>query len=322
MLSLTQYWDADWFDIRAALSSTYNSPIYPHTPLATIIVWPLVKTVNILVDYNIIPHLEQQPGLSPDVTTNPEALASLKAETATIILRCVSIVLAMTSFWLIYKVLLTMIGKYALFFALPIAGSTSLLSGAMFFYWDVFMAFFFVLTLYLMVCHPHSKWKYVTACCLVNTKMFLGIAFLFPLFVQEFVDDYKTGWKWPIPGWKMALPALSIIPFYIATIVVTHDPFYVIGHYTAQMPQHDFIYAITSLKDYVVMCWNLGMFWYVPMTIPILFYFKKYPALASFWLIVFVYGWATGMGMTHLSNLLYSGALVFPLVAYEFHLAR
>jgi len=38
MLSLTQDWDADGFDSRAALSSTYNSPIYPHTPLATIIV--------------------------------------------------------------------------------------------------------------------------------------------------------------------------------------------------------------------------------------------------------------------------------------------
>jgi hypothetical protein len=207
-----------------------------------------------------------------------------------------------------------------LFFAIPIATGVMMLYGAFLFYWDVFMMFFFALTLYLMEVKPNSKWKYVTACCLVNTKMFLGIAFLFPLFLKAFFDGLKTGWKFPLPGWKMALPILSIIPFYAYATYVTGDFLYFWKHYSAQVPLHDFIYTLNSPLDYFLILLNLGMFWFVPMTAPIIFFIKKYPTYVVFWVMSMIYAWATGLGITHTATMIYSGSLVFPLVAYEFKL--
>jgi len=58
------------------------------------------------------------------------------------------------------------------------------------------------------------------------------------------------------------------------------------------------------------------------MTAPILWYFKKYPAYAIIWLLTTAYAWGSGLGITHVSTIMYSGAITFPLVANEWNLAE
>lgn len=317
MLSPNINWEEKGFDRREMFSIVYDTPIYPHTPLMPIIFSPLVKGLNFLADNEVLPHIEEETGYPADASNNPVAFQAMKAEVITNILRVISIVTVMLTLWLIYKIMEHKTGKSAFWFALPISTGVMMLYGAFLFYWDAFMMLFFVLTLYLMEVKPHSKWKYVTACCLVNTKMFLGIAFLFPLFVKASVDEIQTGWKWPIPGYKMALPILSIIPFYIATVIVTGNPIYLYEHYIAQVPIHDFIYTLNSTKDYLIILFNLGMYWFIPMTLPVVYYIKKYPAYVIFWAMSMFYAWATGLGITHTSTMVYSGALVVPLLVHE-----
>lgn len=315
-------WESRGLNREAMFELVYDTPVYPHTPLTVIIVSPLVKGLDYLADQKIIPHIEDEPGYLVGAAKDPLLFASMRAEFITNILRFISIFFSMATLWLIFKILEKKIGKPALFFAVPIATSIMMLYGAYLFYWDVFMMFFFALTLYIMEAHPTSKWEYVTACCLVNTKMFLGIAFLFPLFLKAAFDDYKLkGFTFPLfPGWKMALPILSIIPFYAYSIYILGDPLYFWKHYQAQVPLHDFIYTLNSPFDYFLILLNLGMFWFVPMTAPIILFIKKYPAYVMFWIMSMVYAWATGLGITHTATMVYSGALVFPLVAHEFHL--
>jgi len=301
----------DWGEIdrEEIFGLVYDAPIYTHTPLPVILVSPVVKGLNYLADKDIIPHIEDEPGY---IGTTPEEMAQNRAEFMTNILRGISILIVAASMWFIFKMLRHKIGKSAYLFAMPIAGCMTLFTGGMLFYWDVFMMFFFVLTLYLMETKPNSRWKYITACALVNTKIFLGIMFLAPLVLKALKE---SDWK---AGFKMALPALSILPFYIATVVVTGEPLYVFTRYITMMPQtHNFVYSFLSPMDHLIILVNLGLPVFLILTVPIFKYWRKYPEYILFWMLGLVYAWACGLGITHISTMLYTGALIWPLVGYE-----
>lgn len=294
-----------------ALSKTYDAPIYPHTPFAVMLVAPVVKGLNYLADNGIMPHIEDEPGY---IGTTEEEVAQNRAETMTTILRLIPMALFATSLWLIFKLTYRKVGKNAYLFAVPIALTTLILIGNYLFYWDAFMMFFFVLTLYLMEMKPKGKWHYLTACFLVNTKIFLGIAFLLPLVVLAFTRRKEGQWT---NAFKMCLPALSILPFYAATVIVTGEPLYIFTHYIAQIPIHRFSYSLLTWPDSLLLFISLGIPFYLILTLPILRYFKKYPAYATFWTLGMFYAWGTGLGITHMSAMPYIGALTFPLVANE-----
>lgn len=264
---------------RKVIETVYNTPVYSHTPLATILVYPIVKLA----------------------TDNPRLDMT---ETRT--LRIIPILLSTITFALIYVLLKRRIGRYALLTFIPILLSCQLLAGAMFFYWDVFMAFFFVLTLFLMEMPNAPKWaKYVTACCLVNTKMFLGPLFLVPLIIKEK---------------KLILCTFSLLPFWLYTLYITGDPIYWYHYYllhTSVWNASWSIWVIPNLGS-TILGWNFIT--YLVLTIGCLVLVKKYPVYIAFYVLTIAYGVGIGFGLNHMSHILYSGALVFPLVFY--HLLR
>lgn len=301
----------DWkgIDREEAFSLVYDTPIYPHTPLTIMAMSPVVKGLNYLAGRDIIPYIEDEPGY---VGTTQEEIAQNRAEIMTNVFRTISIFTVAASIWLIFKTLRHKVGTSAYLFAMPIGACLMALTGAILFYWDVFMMFFFVLTLYLMEVKPKSKWKYVVACALVNTKMFIGIVFLAPLVIKALKEN---GWK---SSFKMALPVLSILPFYTATVVVTGEPLYVFTHYLAQIPVHNFIYTLNSAGDYLRILTTVGMPIFLLLTLPIFWFWKKYPEYVVFWVLGTAYAWGTGLGITHAATIIYVGALTWPLVGYEF----
>jgi hypothetical protein len=313
MLALSIKWVG--IDQRASFNLDYDTPIYTHTPLAPILVAPIVKGLNYLADKGVIQHIEAQPGMVVDEKNG--------AETITWILRIIPILLFVWTMWLIFKLMEHKVGKHAYMMWIPMLVGMRMFQGAFYFYWDVFMWFFFVLTLYIQEMHPNSKWKYVTACCLVNTKMFVGIAFLAPLVIKEIKNNWVSG-VWKRNNWAssfaMALTALSILPFYIATIVVTHNPLYVWQHYAAQIPVHNYIYTLNNLPNYINILFSLGTPVFLAIAVLLLSKFKKYPAYAIFTIIGLLYAWGAGLGMTQTTAMLYVGVITMPLVSYEFNL--
>ena len=314
-----------WEDAKGKglFTLAYDTPIFIHTPLPVLLVSPIVKGLNFLADNNIISHIEDQPGIigiseeqrETSTASEIEALAEenrakSRAEDITNILRIIPILLCASSLWLMYKTIEHKVGTNIYLFSISIVAGIMLSMGVYLFYWDVFMIFFFALTLYLMEVKPNSKWKYVTACCLVNTKMFLGIAFLAPLVVKAIKDNWRT-------SWKMMLPVLSIIPFYIATVVVTGDPIYFWTHYVDQIPIHTVIYGEFTLLSYLNTFVGLGLPIILLMTAPIVWCWKKYPEYVLLLVITFVYIWGGGLSTTHTSTMIYVTVLIFPLVAYE-----
>lgn len=298
-------WSAVDADRDELFSMVYETPIYTHPPLPVILVSPIVKGLNYLADKNIIPHIEEEPGI---LGISEEDARNSRAEVITNILRLISISLCTFSMYLMYKIAQAKYKTSIWLFAMPIASSIIMLASSMsLFYWDVFMMFFFILTLYLM--EKKSKWQYLAACCLVNTKIFVGIALLIPLIIKAFKDNRD---------WKMILPVLSIIPFYMATFIITGEPFYLFTHYLAQTQIHDIIYEMYSLWDYVKVLFAIGIHWVLLMTIPVMWFWKKYPEFVLFLLMTFFYAWGTGLGLTHTSSVVYASALIFPIVAYEF----
>jgi hypothetical protein len=316
-------WSNDWeslgFDYGEALSQVYDTPVYPHTPLAPIIVSPLVRGLNALADHSIIKHIEEQPGASyvpnqKDPEYTPKLIAAVlaqKEETMTFILRLVPILLFAIATWLIFKLLFKKVGLNALLFAFPMIAFRSALSGTYLFYWDAFMMFFFVLTLYLMETRPNSKWIYLTACCMINTKMFIPMLFLIPLIVKGFTQSKKK-------GLLMFLPAFSILPFYFVTVFTTGDFFYPFTHYLATTWIHDFMYTLIDPMHKV----DVGIIAFLVMSVPLVFLVKKYPAYVAFLIVGLAYGFGTGLGITHLSCLTYVGAIALPLVAGRFRLVE
>ena len=300
------------FDLKAAATLTYTQPIFAHTPLPTILVWPLVKTLNIMADHRIIPHIEDQPGaMVVTPTSTPADMLQQRAETMTIILRLVPISLFVLSMWLIYKLLERKVGLNAVFFILPVAVATIPIMGVDWFYWDAFMMFFFILTLYLMETHPNSKWQYLTACCMINTKMFVPFYFLIPLVVMGFMQSRRK-------GILMAATGFSILPFYIVMVVVSKDLFYPFTHFLTGTWITSFIYTHLFQPSDIL---NFSMISYLIFTLPVFIFFKKYPVYAITLLVGLIYAWGSGLGISHLSTMVYIGALACPLVANELHLA-
>ncbi len=294
---------------QQALADTYNNAIYTHTPLMPMLMSPIVKGLNSLADNGVIPHIEDEVGLSVADPNNLDNYANTNpAETMTIILRIIPIVLILVSLALIFKLLYRKVGNRAYFFAIPVAAVVRLLTGAYFFYWDVFMIFFFVLTLYLMETKPNQKWAYwLTACMMVNTKMWIGLLFLIPLMVKDK---------------KIILAGFSLIPFWIVTWRVTGDFFYLWNHYANGVYIHNFVYSLYEPLDMLTLMYSLGIPLLLLMTIPLFKFWKKYPEYIATFIVIMAYAWGAGLGMTQLSNQLYAGALVFPIVVYEFHLAE
>jgi len=297
-------------DRNASLHWVYDNKVYGHGPLAPVLCWPIVKTLNTMADKGWIAHIEDQLGY-PVVSSNITDIdmqklnSTMNAETITKILRFIPILLFAISMWLIYKIMYRKVGSSAAVFAIPVTTGIQLLSGVYLFYWDVWMMFFLVLTLYLM--ERKSKWAYLTACCMVNTKLFVGLIFLLPLVVKN---------------WKMVFTGLSLVPFYLAIAYVNGDIWYPLIHYGtgAGMNLHNYVYHLYDLKGYGLLIVSLGIPFFLAMTIPIFWRIKKYPEYVVLLIAANLYAWGSGLGMTHLSSLVYVGALIFPLVFCEFNL--
>jgi hypothetical protein len=260
-------------------------PIYTHPPLVNYLSYPIVNTVNALADNGVISRIEDSRDLN-------------KAEAMTVLLRIVPMALFAVTMFLVFKLMQLKVGVLAYSFGIPIILSSGLLSESYYFYWDAFMWFFFVLTLYLT--EKNSKWAYLTACCLVNTKLVIGMVLLIPLIIKNK---------------KMIFASLSILPFYIATTIITHNPFYMIAHLIPQTSQYAWIYQYWTIN----IVWNFGLVYYFLLTLPIVFYFKKYPVYVTTYLIILWYAWGFGIAPDKMSAMLYSGALVSPLLCHEYY---
>lgn len=267
---------------------TYNTPMYVHIPLANYLMWPLVKVMDTLADKGIIAHIEDNQDRNQNI------------EVMTMVFRLVPIGLFLASMWLIYLILSRRIGKYALFMVIPIMASMRLLDGIPYFYWDCFMLFFFVLTFYLQ--ERGSKWAYLTACLMVNTKITIGLLLLIPFIIRDR---------------KMILPAFSLIIYYIGTIIVTHDWLWIFRHLLSTTSNYAYTYVFWNNR----LILNLGLFFCALFTIPIFWYIKKYPQFVAGWILTFIYAWGVGLAIDKMSAMLYGSALVFPFIAYEFKIA-
>lgn len=281
---------------REYYATIYDTPIYTHTPLPTILVWPLVKLTDNLAEKGIISGLEIDR-LSED----PSDASTFIVSDQTKILRIIPILLVIASLLLIYFMLKRRLGIYALLTFLPVILLPSvLLMGAHWFYWDAFMVFFFCLTLVLLDKNPKSKWAYLTSCCMVNTKVFIGVLFLIPLILKNK---------------KMGLTVLSLVPFYIITLVVTGEPFFWITHYLGQSGIHQGSYTEWVLPQ----VWELVVNWRLLavflLSFGCLFYTREYPAYVAFYLLSWVYGFGFGLSMCQVSTILYGSGLVCPIVA-------
>lgn len=281
---------------REYYSAIYDTPIYTHTPLPTILVWPLVELTDNLAEKGIISGLEID-NLGGDLTD----ASTFAVSDQTKILRMVPILLTISSLLLIYFMLKRRLGIYALLAFLPVILLPSvLLMGALWFYWDAFMVLFFLLTLYLLDKNPKSKWAYLTSCCMVNTKMFIGVLFLVPLVLKNK---------------KIALAVFSLVPFYFVTLYVTGDPFFWVTHYLGQTAIHQGSYTEWVLPQIWALVVNWRLLTILLLSIGCIFFIKEYSAYVAFYLLSWVYGFGFGLSMCQVSTILYGSGLVCPLVA-------
>lgn len=65
---------------------------------------------------------------------------------------------------------------------------------------------------------------------------------------------------------------------------------------------------------------TLGMPVYLIIGVLLLLKGWKHLAVAVFFVMGMFYAWATGLGLTHTTTMLYAGALAAPLVSYEWNL--
>jgi hypothetical protein len=66
--------------------------------------------------------------------------------------------------------------------------------------------------------------------------------------------------------------------------------------------------------------WLFNLPCYALVTLPIFFYAKKYALYCVLLVITIFYGWGCGISANKMQGMLISGALIFPIIAYEFNL--
>jgi hypothetical protein len=280
-----QYWP-DYVDRHDIFSKIYNTPIYVHSPIWNYAMWPIVKFADWLADKGVVEHIE----------TDQSRVQS--AETMTIGFRIIPIILFMVTMWFVFLILQRKVGNYAYFFSIPLFVSYVILNNVAFFYWDMFMWLLVVLTLYFQ--EKNSKWAYLTGCLLVNTKLLIGILLLIPFMIKNK---------------KMVFCILSFVPYWIATGIVTGDIWWLYFHEKATV-NYGWLYSFLSMDT----LWLFNLPCYALVTLPIFFYAKKYALYCVLLVITIFYGWGCGISANKMQGMLISGALIFPIIAYEFNL--
>jgi hypothetical protein len=279
----------DSIDRQSVFAKIYNTPIYVHSPIWNYAVWPIVKVADYLADKGIIKHIESDQSKTQS------------AETMTIGLRLIPICLFIVTMWFVFLILWRKVGVYAYFYFVPMLASSAILSAVPYFYWDMFMWLLVVLTLYFQ--ERNSKWAYLTGCLLVNTKIAIGLLLLIPFIIKNK---------------KMILCAFSLIPFYVSTVVVTKDIFWIFTHLGGTTGAYSWLYSF----------WNnsliriFGLPFYAICTLPIFIYFKKYPVYCVLLLITIGYGWGFGIAITKMVGMLIAGGLATSLLLYELNIKR
>ena len=188
------HWEEDHIP-DTIFEDAYETPIWVHPPLPNYLTWPLVQ-----------------------LTENTKILK---------LLPIILFTLALFFLYKAYKDRLKLWQMLVCFTPIPIL--TVGLYGVPYFYYDMFMGFFFALTVYLIF--KGSKWKYLTACLMVLSKT-PAFALIVPLVLLQYHLEYKGDWREALRrSWKMLLPALTLAPYLLATWIISDNPFYIIDHW-------------------------------------------------------------------------------------------
>lgn len=217
-------------------------------------------------------------------------------------LRFVSIALTLGILGLVYFIVRRKLSRLlTLITLMPILLFEGVLAaGGTYFYYEAFMVFFLFLTIYLS--ERGSRWKYLVATAMVVSKTPAAI-FLLPLIIKE-------------KNWKFCLPGLVLVPYYLATVFVSGDFFYLLNHWVGmKVMTHGYwtTGVVPNLTGYII---DSGLIPFLIMTIPgiVLVLRQK-----QYWLLVLlVITMGLGVGWSwvfyQMLAMLFVGLLVFSYV--------
>lgn len=212
------------------------------------------------------------------------------------ILQLLPIGMSIISMTLVFAITKREVGAFALLFFVPIAIMGRMWEGMRWFYWDPFVIMFFMIALYLERQH---KLSYIATCLLVNAKVLVGAFFVLPLALTN--RKHMLAWA-------------TLIPSFIAIMIITKDPLYIVHKFSEiGNPQSDIYHAVTFwLTTYK---WDYIAF--MALTLPCVFLVRRYPTYTAFYACALIYALLGGLGMSHTSPVIYAGALVFPLIVHS-----
>ena len=180
--------------------------IWLHPPLANLIVYPFVQLTDNIQLLRLIP----------------------------ITLTMLSLLLA---FLIVRKRLST---SLALLSISPILLYRHVAAGGTFFWNEAFMLFFLMLTIYLS-----GRWKYVSACALVLSKI-PATLYLIPIAMKN-------------KDWKLLLPTLIFTPYLVATWISNGDPFYLLNLWLSAAPVVQPYWGSYIATNWLVLCSQTGL---------------------------------------------------------------
>ncbi len=217
----------------------YDIPIALHPPLANYLVWPFAQLTDSIQ-----------------------------------ILRLIPIILSLVTLWLTYLIVKRRLGNSLLTLLVlsPILLFKEVLAaGGTYFYYEAFMVFFLVLTIYLS--DKGSKWRYLSAAAMVLSKM-PGVLFLIPLVIKE-------------RNWKMLLPGIVLLPYYVATVVITGDPLYLLSHWLDMKVDTEYYFVTGVLPNIGQLILRSCLIQFGMILIPSIYFALKQTAeTKQTWLVV------------------------------------
>lgn len=202
---------------------------------------------------------------------------------------------------------------------LPMLVGRYLLANGIMFYHDLFMWFFFALTMWVITKRPNSKWIIPLSVLTVLSKMNAPLL-LIPVLLYLY---YQNRDKMMLV--KVGVSSTVAVFGYMAfQAVVTGDPLYVFHHWSAlSYAQTNFgKNVLPYLWDYV---WSWGLWMSVPLLVVGIFMAVKrriiaFYGFAAFGLITLMYSFGWGFYGYHVFPMMYASMFMIPVIWFNTHI--
>ena len=205
---------------------------------------------------------------------------------------------------------------------LPMMVGKLLLANGIMFYNDLFMWFFFALTMWVITVRPHTKWiillASVTALCKINAPLLLAPILLY----QYYLTKDKT-----VIARVGIISVVAVLGYMTFQAIVAGDALYVLHHWGRLSSNANLNITANVLPHLWIYVFSWGLWVSIPLLVAgtvlaIKRKIKVFYGFVAFGVIALLYGFGWGSFAYHVFPVMYASMFMIPVIWFSSQIKR